>query len=349
MGTPASTLANWRRRRSLPYTVCVRAAQERGINLDWLILGKEGSGLDTSALALAAYHSRDALPLLELGEVEAGVLGEAIAKWYGEYTDSLDRIVATGRTRERAARLIFDALAKSPRTDVIAEVIELQSQQRPSGTSESSHAAPGAPIEQEFLQSPETSTEGPEHSVEQESTPEQSRSATDGSNEQAGQVFGERGRIGGPIPIEPGPEHLSPDKFRTLRELIREVADPHIAEGWDRSAAIWHARKPLLKEFDVVSDRLIPKEFGDRAIALMEERAAELRSRPNEADYAPWRTERYVIINRQARRLGYSRDKLHAVAFDHFGECITTLKQLSDQNLRQFCDILLAEKPQNPA
>ena len=62
LGIPPSTLANWRRRRSLPYAVCVRIAQERGISLDWLILGKKGLVLDTSALALAAYtlglHSR---------------------------------------------------------------------------------------------------------------------------------------------------------------------------------------------------------------------------------------------------------------------------------------------------
>lgn len=33
------TLASWKARRSVPYSLCVDLAQERGISLDWLLLG----------------------------------------------------------------------------------------------------------------------------------------------------------------------------------------------------------------------------------------------------------------------------------------------------------------------
>ncbi|WMR35702.1 helix-turn-helix transcriptional regulator [Metapseudomonas otitidis] len=37
-----STLGNWRSRDSVPYTICVDVALERGVSLDWLLTG-EGS------------------------------------------------------------------------------------------------------------------------------------------------------------------------------------------------------------------------------------------------------------------------------------------------------------------
>ena len=35
-----STLGNWRSRDSVPYTVCVDVALERGVSLDWLLTGE---------------------------------------------------------------------------------------------------------------------------------------------------------------------------------------------------------------------------------------------------------------------------------------------------------------------
>ncbi|MDL5600507.1 helix-turn-helix transcriptional regulator [Bacillus subtilis] len=35
-----STLGNWRSRDSVPYTICVDLALERGVSLDWLLTGE---------------------------------------------------------------------------------------------------------------------------------------------------------------------------------------------------------------------------------------------------------------------------------------------------------------------
>ncbi|HBO1199075.1 TPA: helix-turn-helix domain-containing protein [Pseudomonas aeruginosa] len=35
-----STLGNWRSRDSVPYTICVSAAEEKGVSLDWLLTGE---------------------------------------------------------------------------------------------------------------------------------------------------------------------------------------------------------------------------------------------------------------------------------------------------------------------
>ncbi|EMW3376730.1 MULTISPECIES: helix-turn-helix transcriptional regulator [Enterobacteriaceae] len=34
------TLASWRKRDSVPYSICINIAEERGISLDWLLTGK---------------------------------------------------------------------------------------------------------------------------------------------------------------------------------------------------------------------------------------------------------------------------------------------------------------------
>lgn len=38
--TGTSTVSNWRQRNSVPFTQCVTAALERGVSLDWLVLGR---------------------------------------------------------------------------------------------------------------------------------------------------------------------------------------------------------------------------------------------------------------------------------------------------------------------
>ena len=40
MGVNRNTLGNWRGRGRVPYEECVLLAQERGISLDWLLLGE---------------------------------------------------------------------------------------------------------------------------------------------------------------------------------------------------------------------------------------------------------------------------------------------------------------------
>jgi len=41
LGVRRSTVGSWRARASVPYAECVRLAADRGVSLDWLLLGKE--------------------------------------------------------------------------------------------------------------------------------------------------------------------------------------------------------------------------------------------------------------------------------------------------------------------
>lgn len=156
------------------------------------------------------------------------------------------------------------------------------------------------------------------------------------------QVFGSPRGLQMPPEIKPGPEHIPPKQVKALLELIREAADHDLASGRSESGALVNSWKPLNRRYGVPSYRLIPREFGDDAIAWMTQRVARLRSRLNGADYVPWRTELYVAIYTQARQLGYSKDKLFAIAFDHLGKRITTLKQLDDQDLKKLHGLIVS-------
>lgn len=43
LGVPKTTLSSWKQRNSVPYLICVQVAERRGINLDWLLTGKDSS------------------------------------------------------------------------------------------------------------------------------------------------------------------------------------------------------------------------------------------------------------------------------------------------------------------
>lgn len=61
------TLASWRKRDSIPYSICVNLSEERGYSLDWLLTGRGSVMLETQATANSGdIFSRSDLTLLEL-------------------------------------------------------------------------------------------------------------------------------------------------------------------------------------------------------------------------------------------------------------------------------------------
>ncbi|EAM5969717.1 helix-turn-helix domain-containing protein [Salmonella enterica] len=42
LGVNRQTLASWRRRESVPYSLCIIIAEQYGVSLDWLLSGREG-------------------------------------------------------------------------------------------------------------------------------------------------------------------------------------------------------------------------------------------------------------------------------------------------------------------
>ena len=147
-----------------------------------------------------------------------------------------------------------------------------------------------------------------------------------------------------PSTIKPGPEHISLEQVKALRELVNEAADHDVALGSEVAEAVKYAKQPLLRRYSVPDYLLIPKEFGDDALEWMRGEVEKLRSGPDETGYAPWRTELYVAIHRQARKSKYSTGQLYAMASDHLGKPITTLKQLNDEELKKLHGVIVSSE-----
>ncbi|CAH6119447.1 MULTISPECIES: helix-turn-helix transcriptional regulator [Enterobacteriaceae] len=59
------TLASWRKRDSVPYSICINIAEERGVSLDWLLTGKGEEEVSKVELATQSFSQAD-LKMLEL-------------------------------------------------------------------------------------------------------------------------------------------------------------------------------------------------------------------------------------------------------------------------------------------
>lgn len=59
------TLASWRKRDSVPYSICINIAEERGVSLDWLLTGKGEEEVSKGESATQSFSQAD-LKMLEL-------------------------------------------------------------------------------------------------------------------------------------------------------------------------------------------------------------------------------------------------------------------------------------------
>lgn len=59
------TLASWRKRNSVPYSICIKLAEEKGISLDWLLTGKGEEEVSKVEPATQSFSQAD-LKMLEL-------------------------------------------------------------------------------------------------------------------------------------------------------------------------------------------------------------------------------------------------------------------------------------------
>lgn len=69
LGVNRQTLASWRKRDSVPYSICVNFSEEKNISLDWLLTGRGAMHVNTATESLSAPEqafSQSDLKLLEL-------------------------------------------------------------------------------------------------------------------------------------------------------------------------------------------------------------------------------------------------------------------------------------------
>ena len=61
------TLASWRKRDSVPYSICISIAEEKGVSLDWLLTGrKQGLSKEVEVTPTQVQFSQADLTMLAL-------------------------------------------------------------------------------------------------------------------------------------------------------------------------------------------------------------------------------------------------------------------------------------------
>lgn len=57
LGVSPQTLSSWKGRDSIPYSICIDLARERGVSLDWLLAGRGDMFLSLHSDPLSATHT----------------------------------------------------------------------------------------------------------------------------------------------------------------------------------------------------------------------------------------------------------------------------------------------------
>ena len=107
LGVAASTLSSWRQREVVPYAICVDVALERGVNLDWLVLGREREGIDQNAAALALHRMGTLLMMVEAKMVDPAELGRVFSDQHSQMVEVLNRFATTEGERDKLVKRLF--------------------------------------------------------------------------------------------------------------------------------------------------------------------------------------------------------------------------------------------------
>ena len=147
--------------------------------------------------------------------------------------------------------------------------------------------------------------------------------------------------------VQPGPEHISPDQAARLHQLIDKAVEQDVTAGEERRRSYMKWWSILKKHYGVPGYREIPRHLGEDAISWLKQRIAIGRPKLRRTDPQEWRRQHYTAIYARASELGYSRGEVHAIAKSRLGVQVTSLKSLTQGNLKKLYGILMARQSRN--
>jgi hypothetical protein len=185
-----------------------------------------------------------------------------------------------------------------------------------------------------------------------EADPEQSPRRSDRSLQLAQHVAGDHNVVAGGdvninkrevtrVSVTPGPEHITEGQARRLKDLVDKVAKVEIDRGSNPSQVYQRVWSGLTKHYQVASYRLIPRRLGDEAIKWLQQRAAMLRPKLRRTNPSAWQREHYTAIYARAHDLGMSKGEVYSLVKARLGLQVISLRQLGEQNLKRFYNIMM--------
>lgn len=146
--------------------------------------------------------------------------------------------------------------------------------------------------------------------------------------------------------IQPGaPEKITSAQAKKLQDIVKELIEMEVASGYANGSYKKASMKwwlILRNHYTVRSYLDIPRHLGDEAIAWLRQQRAMNRPKIRKTDKTTWRNQHYSSIYARTGELEISKGELYALVKDRLGLQITSLKQLSDQNLKKLYSIVFA-------
>lgn len=144
--------------------------------------------------------------------------------------------------------------------------------------------------------------------------------------------------------IEPGPEHISNDKAKIIKDLIGELVEKDVAGGGRKAESFQKWWSLFKNRFSVTSYQLLPAHQADAAISWLKQQSALNRPKLRRTNNPKWRTELYTAIWARSKQLGLSKADVYQIVQDRLGKQVVSLKSLGEQNLKSLYTIIMNKK-----
>ena len=144
--------------------------------------------------------------------------------------------------------------------------------------------------------------------------------------------------------VKPGPEHITPKQATHLQDLVKKAVEQDVTAGAVPQVAFAKWWSIVKRRYEVTTYREIPREQGEEAISWLRQQVAMNRPKLRKTDRGGWRTGHYTAIWARAKELGFSKGRVYGIVFDSLGLRVTSLKQLSDRNLKTLYNIVMSMK-----
>ena len=144
--------------------------------------------------------------------------------------------------------------------------------------------------------------------------------------------------------ITQDPEYITQQQAYTIQQLIYKLADLDTACGYSPSGT-QSARKKwwniLRTHFKTTTYKAILYHDYDTTVAFLQRHQTKLQIEIDQATNQAWRNKYYTAIYARCNERGITKQKLYQMADHYLDANVTSLKQLSDTNLRLLYNMVM--------
>jgi len=141
--------------------------------------------------------------------------------------------------------------------------------------------------------------------------------------------------------VQPDHRHIDEATAFEIKRLVDSLAEIDVLAGRRDSHSGWFSR--LYRRYKVTSYKLIPAKLGEDAVLWLRQQVPQQRSKIRRKAPEEWRRQLYKSIWSKAEQLGLEKQEVYDLALRRLAlqEPLSSLKELGEQKLKRFYDIII--------